>query len=87
MEVSVHEALPQGGEAVNLTSNRHCLMQTKPDPKPPSVMDKDGKLQPRWKARVIGFEPGVPIEFPYGDEELAGAWCLGGGPDLRFVRG
>lgn len=74
---------------MKLTSNRHCLMQTVAvDPLPPSVPDPTtGKLRKRYKQRVIGFEPGVPIDFPYGQEELEGAWCLGGGPDLKFTKG
>lgn len=70
---------------MTLTSNRACLMQTKPDPRGPTIEGPDGKFHPRWRARVIGFEPGVPVEFPF-KEELEGAWCLGGGTELRFTR-
>jgi hypothetical protein len=58
-------------------------MQTKADPLPPSVLGKDGKLKPRWTARVIGFEPGIPIEF-FSMDELKGSWAIGGGDGLRF---
>lgn len=70
-----------------LTANRACLAQTLPDPEPPSVPDPDDpeKLLPRWKPRVIGFEPGVPVAFPYGKEEIKDMWVLAPPKDLKFT--